>query len=293
MREYVWVSWLYNSSITRPRQKALHRKDMWTTWFGVPLFQRKPCLYTYPRLQNLLQLSDKEDIGVQYPSMVSFFGETGAGKSRLIMALIRNAGAVGMDFEVPVPGNLVDFARSTSGDVHMYADPCTLSTAVPLLYVGMCLPLILVCGMSLLNASSCLDCEGLRGTLNPTAKQDVSSETPQRQHLQKKTLRPAARPSTFAVVRDNIEAVLKASNPVGKSYAQEVEEHRRTSSNRPYIQWANIVHPPMSIPIGIVQQPDEEPRIDDESAKLIVTELYPRLLYTFSDVVCYVTTNIK
>jgi hypothetical protein len=136
MREYVWISWLLNSKISRYKQKSLHRKDIWATWFGVPYYQDRPCLYTYPRLQTLLQTSGEDLPAVQYPSVVSFFGDTGGGKSRLIMALIRNAGAQGQDFEVPVPGNQADLEKSTSRDVHIYADPRTLSTEVPLFFVG-------------------------------------------------------------------------------------------------------------------------------------------------------------
>jgi hypothetical protein len=123
MVDYVWVSWLLNSKITRAKQKALHRKDIWSTWFAVPRLQQKPCLYTYPRLQNLLQTNTRDITDPQYPSVVSFIGDTGAGKSRLIMALVRNAAPGATGFDVPVPNNVEDYASSTTGHVHMYADP--------------------------------------------------------------------------------------------------------------------------------------------------------------------------
>ena len=136
MSEHVWISWLLYSNISRYKQKSLHRKDIWATWFGVPHYQYQACLYTYPRLETLLKTSNQDPPAVQYPSIVSFFGDTGAGKSRLIMALIRNTGVHGHNFAVPVPGNKADEEKSTSGDVHMYADPRTLSTKVPLFFVG-------------------------------------------------------------------------------------------------------------------------------------------------------------
>ena len=39
--------------------------------------------------------------------------------------------------EAPIPGNHIERYRSTSGGVHLYCDPRTIDTEVPLLYAGL------------------------------------------------------------------------------------------------------------------------------------------------------------
>ncbi|QDS72494.1 hypothetical protein FKW77_010061 [Venturia effusa] len=257
MSHYAWISWLLNSKVPAAKQKSLHRKDLWTTWFGVPYHQDAPLLHTYPRLQNLLQNGDLPDCPTsQLPSLVSFFGDTGGGKSTLIMSLIKNTGEAGREFETPVPGNQADLEKSTSGDVHMYADPLTISAKVPIFYV---------------------DCEGRRGSSRSVASQLASPRRTDTSPFKRKTLRirnpdgAKARPST-------------------KSYEQEVGEHQKTASQRLHMQWAKVVYPPPSAGPYLEPAP---PHIHHESTKLVVGELYPRLLYTFSDVVCFITNNVK
>ena len=140
--EFVWIHSLLDSKISSSRQAKLHMDDIWATWFGVPHYQSSPCLNIYPRLQNLLDKTGAMAMSQlpiptrQYPSLISFFGDTGGGKSSIIRALIRNAAPKNTQFEVPVPGNLADRHRSTSGDVHLYGDPATLYKDVPLFYAG-------------------------------------------------------------------------------------------------------------------------------------------------------------
>ena len=137
--EYVWIYYLLESKTSPEEQALLHRKDVWSTWFGVPRQQDYTDLYVYPRLQILAEqaqaLRDDNSMIEQYPSLVSFFGDTGGGKSTLIRALIRNATLSDTD-DVPVPGNHVDRHKSTSGDVHLYCDPKTICTDEPLFYAG-------------------------------------------------------------------------------------------------------------------------------------------------------------
>lgn len=59
------------------------------------------------------------------------------GKSTLIRTLIRNA-ALNVFDDAPIPGNHAERYRSTSGGVHLYCDPKTIDTDVPLFYAGMC-----------------------------------------------------------------------------------------------------------------------------------------------------------
>ena len=111
------------------------------------------------------------------------------------------------------------------------------------------------------------------------ASQLASSHQPQRSHLERQTL------------RDNNQEDAKSRLPkFTKSYAQEVVEHRRTASQRLEMQWAEVV---VHQQVALDFQDPEPPHIHHESTKLIVGELYPRLLYTFSDVVCFITNNVK
>lgn len=263
MSDFAWISWLFNSRVPAEKQKSLHRKDLWTTWFGVPYQQNQPFLFTYPRLQNLLQNGDSPDCPAsQFPSLVSFFGDTGGGKSTLIMSLIKNTGEAGQNFEAPVPGNQADLEKSTSGDVHMYADPLSISTKAPIFYVGKCIARMESIDMYLIT--HIIDCEGRRGSSRSVASQ-LASGQPRRSPLERGTLR------------------------IPKSYGQEVSEHRKTASRRLLMQWAKVVRPQ---PQGPYSEPQPS-YIHHESTKLVVGELYPRLLYTFSDVVCFITNNVK
>jgi hypothetical protein len=141
--EYVWVKWLLYSRTSPEQQALLHKDDIWSTWFGVPhrLKNREeiPELIIYPRLQYLVtQAQELRDDGAtlkQYPSLVSFFGDTGGGKSTLIKALVYNA-SLDTTEQVPVPGNNADRHKSTSGDIHLYCDPKTIHTKVPIFYAG-------------------------------------------------------------------------------------------------------------------------------------------------------------
>ena len=135
--EYVWIQHLLDSRVGSQEQVELHKKDIWSTWFGVPHQQDKPYLWVYPTLQYLIDKANIEGPQTtdQYPSLVSFFGDTGGGKSSIIRALIRNA-ALNDTSPAPVPGNRANKHKSTSGDVHIYADPATINKEVPIFYAG-------------------------------------------------------------------------------------------------------------------------------------------------------------
>ena len=125
--EHVWIRWILYSKTSPEQQALLHKDDLWSTWFGVPhqleVYQTRPELYIYPRLPYLISkaqsLRDDGSNLTQYPSLVSFFGDTGGGKSTLIKALICNA-ALSTAKQVPVLGNNADRHKSTSGDIHLY-----------------------------------------------------------------------------------------------------------------------------------------------------------------------------
>lgn len=77
------------------------------------------------------------------PSLVSFVGQSGAGKSTLINLLVtfKSSGMSNANFPAPVVGKTGKDVP-TSEDVHLYADPETMTSDAPLLFA---------------------DCEGLEG----------------------------------------------------------------------------------------------------------------------------------
>lgn len=81
--EYVWINYLLNSQVTREEQDDLHRQEMWSTWIDVPNRQDCSKLYVYARLEYLIThaqgLRDDASGVEQFPSLVSFFGDTGYG----------------------------------------------------------------------------------------------------------------------------------------------------------------------------------------------------------------------
>jgi hypothetical protein len=66
---------------------------------------------------------------------------------------------------------------------------------------------------------------------------------------------------------------------------KEVADHRETVSEKYRLRWATTHYTESLIGIG------DKFYVDATSRERIVRDLYPRLLYTFSDVVCYITNN--
>lgn len=79
--EYVWINYLLQSQTEPDQQATSHRADLWSSWFNVPNRHQRGRLYVYPRLQLLINKAQalRDDSGPteQFPSLVSFFGETG------------------------------------------------------------------------------------------------------------------------------------------------------------------------------------------------------------------------
>lgn len=61
------------------------------------------------------------------------------GKSTIISALVRNAALYCLK-DVPIPGNHAERFRSTSAGIHLYCDPKTIDSDVPLFYAGLSKP---------------------------------------------------------------------------------------------------------------------------------------------------------
>ncbi|KAM7188967.1 hypothetical protein V8F33_010301 [Rhypophila sp. PSN 637] len=278
-KEYVYLTWLLDSNHLQAQTTSLHLDDLRTTWFGVPHDQRDspPKLFIWPRVQNLLaNASDQPHY--QYPSLISFVGDTGSGKSTLIKALVRMLAPQNRArYQVPVPGTGQDQFTSTSSDVHLYADPWTISTEVPILFA---------------------DCEGMVGTSTPVSHRVTSAEfRNQRSHVSRRAAR-------------DMEALVK--------------EHRKKASSDIYLTWARTSQPSVPAPrdqddgfpdysSSVLERRDSddfsdfsdaashtsasetEPlfNVQADSRDLITKNLYPRLLYAFSDVVCFVTANTR
>lgn len=145
--------------------------------------------------------------------------DSGAGKSTLIKMLVSlKEHKLSMDadspFESPVVGSMKHDKSPTSGDVHLYADPETAFTRLPMLFA---------------------DCEGLQGgemepAANKLRQKSRSSHSQGRQRFFK------GRPRELVYAKSNTDA-----------------------RNR---EWA-------------------------------VKRVYPRLLYTFSDVIVFVLRNTR
>ncbi|KAF2134377.1 hypothetical protein P153DRAFT_402048 [Dothidotthia symphoricarpi CBS 119687] len=214
-------------------QQTLHVEDEDTTWFGLARDnQNRPIFQDYGRYSAIMADSNSGEYKLRYPQLVSFIGQTGAGKSTLIKMLIdqqeRKHRPSDWNFPSPVAGSLSNGSVPTSGDVHLYSDPSTYAAEYPMLYA---------------------DCEGLEGGESiPMAMQyRNSASTPSKEKG-------------------------KDNHPV-----REHRKRRRVTkslhSRQIDIKWAN--------------SPDKLKR------QYAVTELYPRLLYTFSDVIVFVLRNPK
>ncbi|KAK8017814.1 hypothetical protein PG993_014140 [Apiospora rasikravindrae] len=199
---------------TEEEHEAELLEDEDTTWLG---FGRdssgRSVLHDYGRFAAIMGETTAEDAAERFPQLVSFIGETGAGKSTLIKLLIDRQDLTSLDapkYYSPVTSSNHD-RLPTTGDVHLYADPSTLYSNTPALFV---------------------DCEGLSGG-----------------EAMPKQLRHR---SLDGVAHGLDECQKKLSTP------------------RPLL-WAKT--------------PQTRKR------EFAVSQLYPRILYTFSDVVVFVLRN--
>lgn len=189
-----------------------------TTWFGVVRDPSQQQIFQdYGRFAALMSESQSEEVEDRFPQLISFIGQTGAGKSTLIKILIERAQAESSTkFPSPVTSSSND-RIATTGDVHLYAEPSSFSSPTPMLFA---------------------DCEGLNG--GERVPRGLKHRTFNRE--EGTSIRPGLRP------------LLQS----------------RYSSQR-NILWA-------STPATMKRE-------------FSVTQLYPRLLYTFSDVVVFVLRN--
>ncbi|KAK8066852.1 hypothetical protein PG997_013599 [Apiospora hydei] len=186
---------------TEEEHEAELLEDEDTTWLG---FGRdssgRSVLHDYGRFAAIMGESTTAEDGAaaeRFPQLVSFIGETGAGKSTLIKLLIDRQDLTSLEgprYYSPVTSSNHD-RLPTTGDVHLYADPSTLYSHTPALFV---------------------DCEGLSG---------------------------------------------------GEAMPKQLQEAQHAA------------------PAALGQDPQTRKR------EFAVSQLYPRILYTFSDVVVFVLRN--
>ncbi|KAI1740057.1 hypothetical protein F4680DRAFT_465847 [Xylaria scruposa] len=209
----------------------LYRADASTAWFGVerPDDSSPPIFQDYGRFAELMKATDPMRKSPNFveemsrvgrdrrtPSLVSFVGQTGAGKSTLIKLLIDFATTGNESFSSPVIGPRGAHVP-TSEDVHLYLDPKTADSEGPMLYS---------------------DCEGLEGG-----------------------------------EREPLGAMLKRMRRQDHTKDADIEAgllKTKVISERE-LNWA------------------DGPRA--RSREFAVTNLYPRVLYTFSDVIVFVLRN--
>lgn len=204
------------------QQALLHVQDEDTSWFGTGedegtgefVFQ------DFGRYPRLMAETSTQHRRIRYPALVSFVGQTGAGKSSLIRLLIQACAPDNVQPQVPVVGSTLHADLPTSGDVHLYADMKTIHGNQPVLYA---------------------DCEGLDGG----ERQPMGARS------------------------RNKDKNANMSNDRTHSFTKHIRRQHHTSERE--ISWANTAL--------------------TRSREYHVRHLYPRLLYTFSDVIVFVMKN--
>ncbi|KAL8968226.1 MAG: hypothetical protein Q9183_002563 [Haloplaca sp. 2 TL-2023] len=212
-------------------QEMLHQEDEDTTWFGIGRDNAdEPVFEDYGRFAALMQDSLPRPGAIRHPQLVSFIGQTGAGKSTVVKMLINHQDlktnqTLRSRFPAPLPGSVNDNVP-VSANVHLYADPDSYHSDTPMLYA---------------------DCEGLEGGEGVPRAEAY--------RMQDGALVPYAQRKDSDI----------------KARRRPYRKGNRVSRN---LKWAHG---------------------DKEKSKreYAVTELYPKLLYTFSDVVVFVLRNPK
>jgi hypothetical protein len=140
-------------------QERLFEADGHTAWFGIDRSNDETLVFRdFGRYADLLDETSKDCVSDtdstwsldgfsretrdrRTPSLVSFVGQTGAGKSTIIRLLIEFNSRAAWKYGAPVVG-APNAEIPASEDVHLYLDPTTAMSLAPILYA---------------------DCEGLQG----------------------------------------------------------------------------------------------------------------------------------
>ncbi|PLB46500.1 hypothetical protein P170DRAFT_457118 [Aspergillus steynii IBT 23096] len=204
------------ADVDEKTQAFLHMKDEDSSWFGTSRDDDDDMVFQdNGRYATIMADMSSRKRQLRYPGLVSFVGQTGAGKSTIIKLLIELQSRSEEDIQVPVVGSIKNQDLPTSGDVHLYADPVSSGSDSPILYA---------------------DCEGLDGG-----------------------------------EREPMGVKFKRAKK--KLPSNQVPQYVRSLSNASErnLLWATTEK--------------------TKSREYIVRNLYPRLLYTFSDTIVFVTQN--
>ncbi|KAH8672607.1 hypothetical protein BGZ60DRAFT_563027 [Tricladium varicosporioides] len=229
---YEFVDKTLNANVKTHEQDLLHEADARSLWFGMTTEGgTSPQFINSDVYQDLIS-SSFHDRHQQFPSLASFVGPTGAGKSTLIKSLSKigslESGQESGErpFPTPVPGTIENLGAPASADVHLYADPATLDSSAPLLFI---------------------DCEGLDG----------GNHAPEAAKLRQILSKHGKK--LFQYMRD--------FTPAGPQ----------------------PVHPGPELTGAGMSSLQRKQLSPTPTRKFCVEDLYPRMLYSFSDVVCFVT----
>ncbi|KAI9764589.1 MAG: hypothetical protein M1840_008318 [Geoglossum simile] len=240
-------------------QQSMHRADEVTTWFGVSRdANNNLILEDYGRYTAVMARTPSTHGRERFPHLVSFIGQTGAGKSTLIKMLVDFIGNPSDTslFPSPVVSSLVNLFP-TSGDVHLYADPLSYDTKQPILYAdceglddGEGVPLcIQVGGMDRQTRIA-----GLGGTKQPILYADCEGLDD-------------GEGVPLSIQAGGMDRQTRLAGLGGGTTLH--QKLKRVESTERQIVWAT------------------------SSRSDVVTRLYPQLLYTFSDVIVLVVRNVR
>ena len=283
-------------SISPEEQNRLHQQDEDTTWFGVLPDATCPgqlLFHDFGRYEEFLVQSTFAPKSAQFPSLISFVGPTGAGKSTIVKGLVKLV-VSGRDIstqQTPVVGLVQHQAVPTSGEVHLYWDLSSLDSDRPLMYA---------------------DCEGLGGgsrepmAARATATKERKTLTKERRHSNQSKQGSSARTSVFrqsyASMSPRNTPMPSISGPPIPGFA-DFDRSITTPSYSPYSSYPPAVEQnepqdgwtPGSDKAfrGVTRTIAWAQERDCRSRQYIVENLYPRILYTFSDIVILVMRNPK
>ncbi|KAF4447081.1 hypothetical protein F53441_9380 [Fusarium austroafricanum] len=245
-QQWIFISWLLDTRLLGKDKTTLHVDDLWSTWLGLSEDQGGPYpqLCIYPQLEMLVNKVVQRP-PFQYPSLISFVGDTGSGKSTLIRAMIESL-APGHEYQVPVQGAADDRYESTSSDVHLFADPKTQSSEVPRFFI---------------------DCEGFHGSDQSVSRKILSEARRAKRNTQ-----------------------TKLNGGLSDPPPDPISQHQSSAQNRINLQWGEIWGPAEGLK-GVGRK--QLGQVSPDTRSNVVNIVYPRLLYAFSDVVCFVTNNSR